>query len=280
MRRTATGAGGSRRYWGLRAMRFSICAIAAYLFGAVAGVAVAVAAPSASGSAKAAATGDPLAIYAQFDQGTYAPSAPPPAPSLQTPVPLSPSSPRRFAPATQRSLTAGPAQVYLLRGFMNMFSLGMDDLAAMIRARGMSATVLNHSEADGPLRDIAARFAAGDRSPVIIIGHSLGADAVITMAQALDRNGIPVALAVLFDGTAAHAVPPNVARAINFTRYFTLSPGPGFTGTIENVDLRSDPSIDHLNIDKAPALQARVMDEIQRAAASPKRPARTVHQPR
>ena len=217
----------------------------------------------AATAAGAASPDRPAAIHAQFDSEVPMPGAPPqavqPVPELPPPAPNSPR-------LRSRPTTAGPAQVYLLRGFMNMFSLGMDDLAAMIQARGMSATVLNHADAAGALGQITSRYAAGDRSSVILVGHSLGADAVIAMAQALDRDGIAVALAVLFDGTAAHAVPRNVARAINFTRYFTISPGPGFTGSIENVDLRPDPAIDHLNIDKSPALQARVMDEVMRAA--------------
>src|SRR5271170_6964069 len=69
----------------------------------------------------------------------------------------------------------------------------------------------------------AAWAEAGDHGPVILIGHSLGADAVIAVAQAPDRYNIPVALLVLFDDTAPHEMPGNVARAINFTRRFNLT---------------------------------------------------------
>jgi hypothetical protein len=58
-------------------------------------------------------------------------------------------------PATAQS-TAGTAQaqaqaqarahVYLLRGLMNIFSLGMDSLAEELSKRGVYATVSNHSE--------------------------------------------------------------------------------------------------------------------------------------
>ena len=83
--------------------------------------------------------------------------------------------------------------VYLLRGLMNIFSLGMDQLAAKIAQRGIAASVHNHAEADAIVAQIAAQYRAGDRGPVILIGHSLGADAVMTMAQALNRDGVPVA---------------------------------------------------------------------------------------
>ena len=90
--------------------------------------------------------------------------------------------------------------VYLLRGLMNIFSLGMDQLAAKIAQRGIAASVHNHAEADAIVAQIAAQYRAGDRGPVILIGHSLGADAVMTMAQALNRDGVPVALVIPFDG--------------------------------------------------------------------------------
>jgi hypothetical protein len=38
--------------------------------------------------------------------------------------------------------------------------------------------------------------------------------------------------------------------------------GPGFHGTLANVDVSSDPSIDHINIDKSPRLHARVVAEV------------------
>ena len=89
--------------------------------------------------------------------------------------------------------------VYLMRGLMNVFSLGMDQLAVLIARNGIEAIVHNHAEAETVVSEIGARYTAGDRGPIILIGHSLGADAVMTMAQSLDRVGIPVALIVPFD---------------------------------------------------------------------------------
>src|SRR5437899_12708621 len=47
---------------------------------------------------------------------------------------------------------------------------------------------------------IAAKYKAGKQGPVILIGHSLGANAVMLIGQELDKRGIPVALIVPFDG--------------------------------------------------------------------------------
>jgi hypothetical protein len=173
---------------------------------------------------------------------------------------------RIAAPVTQPTLVPA-AHAYLMRGFLNVFSLGIDDLGAKIQAAGITATVANHADADMFLNQIVTRYQSGDHGPVILIGHSLGADAVIAMAQTLDRYDIPVALAILFDGTAPHAVPKNVAMAVNFTQQFEISPGPGFGGTISNVDLRGQEGIDHFTIDKAPALQAQALDDVLQAAS-------------
>jgi hypothetical protein len=59
-------------------------------------------------------------------------------------------------------------------------------------------------------------------------------------------------------------VPGNVARVLNLTQrdYAHMRPGPGFRGSLRNVDLSGDPNIDHLNIDKSPRLHARVIAEV------------------
>ena len=84
------------------------------------------------------------------------------------------------------------------------------------------------------------------------------------MAAYLGRKGVPVALVVPFDGTKSFAASDNVARVLNLTQrdYAYMRGGPGFHGTLANVDVSSDPDIDHINIDKSPRLHARVVAEI------------------
>ena len=156
------------------------------------------------------------------------------------------------------------AHVYLLRGLMNIFSLGMDTLAEQLNRRGVYATVHGYGEWQSLADRAAVDFKAGKEGPIILIGHSLGADAVMEMAAYLGRKGIPVALVVPFDGTQSFAASDNVARVLNLTQrdYAYMRKGPGFHGTLNNVDVSSDPSIDHINIDKSPRLHARVVSEV------------------
>jgi hypothetical protein len=156
------------------------------------------------------------------------------------------------------------AHVYLLRGLMNIFSLGMDTLGDQLNRHGVYATVHGYGEWQALADRAAADFKAGKEGPIILVGHSLGADAVMQMAAYLGRKGIPVALVVPFDGTQSFAASDNVARVLNLTQrdYAYMRRGPGFHGTLANVDVSSDPSIDHINIDKSPRLHARVVSEV------------------
>jgi acetyl esterase/lipase len=146
---------------------------------------------------------------------------------------------------------------------MNIFSLGMDQLAAKIAQRGIPAIVYNHAEADTVVAEIAAHYRAGDRGPIILIGHSLGANAVMTMAQSLNRDGIPVALVIPFDGTASYYASKNVACVLNLTQnYAYMRSGAGFHGKLMNVNVAGESGIDHFTIDKAPRLQAQALNSV------------------
>ena len=157
------------------------------------------------------------------------------------------------------------AHVYLLRGLLNIFSLGMDTLAKELKGHDVYATVHSYSDWQTLADQAAADYKAGKEAPIVLIGHSLGADAIMEMAAYLGRKSVPVALAVPFDCTKSFAASDNVAHVLNLTHGGTLTymrGGRGFHGTLANVDVSSDPDIDHINIDKSPRLHARVVAEI------------------
>jgi len=159
---------------------------------------------------------------------------------------------------------ASHPHVYLMRGLLNIFSLGMDQLAAQIARNGIDASVYNQTVVGAILQ----KYRAGDRGPYILVGHSLGADAVMLMARQLNAQGVPVALVVPFDGTESYAAPANVSCVVNLTqrKYAYVQAGLGFHGKLSNVDVSSDTTIDHVTIDKSPRLQAMALKEILQAA--------------
>jgi pimeloyl-ACP methyl ester carboxylesterase len=163
---------------------------------------------------------------------------------------------------------ASHPHVYLMRGLLNIFSLGMDQLAAQIARNRVDASVYNHSVEETVVDAIARKYRAGDHGPYILVGHSLGADAVMLMALQLNAQGVPVALIVPFDGTASYAAPANVSCVVNLTqrKYAYMQAGPGFHGKLSNVDVSGDTTIDHVTIDKSPRLQAMALKEILQAA--------------
>lgn len=181
---------------------------------------------------------------------------------------LSPDTPSAALTGEQRSL---PGRVYLLRGLIgDVFSLGMDDLAAKIEKRGVKASVHGVSAARFLADDIAKSYRADPAiAPIVLIGHSTGGDEIIAMAQRLKAANVPVALAFGFDPTPVSGdIPANVDLFINLYQATNLigggraTPGPGFRGRLVNVDLRKRYEIVHITLDKSPVIHTLVTEKI------------------
>jgi hypothetical protein len=162
--------------------------------------------------------------------------------------------------------TAAPVQIDLFRGLADIFSRGMDTLTDKLNRQGYSARVYSTNGWQAVAQRIAADYGRGRKDIVVLIGHSLGANATIQLANALDRSNIPVDLIVNFDGTEPLQVPKNVKHVVNFYQNNgfgkKLSPGPGFTGELSNIDLTADSNLSHTTIEKSPRLHAQVIAKI------------------
>jgi hypothetical protein len=194
------------------------------------------------------------------------PKAPPPA--ATTPATPPASEAPSAAPAAARPVPAGRGSVFLLRGLVNVFSLGMDTLGRKIKAKDIPVRVTNFMNWRGYAAVLVDLYRS-DRSlaPVVIMGHSLGADAAIDMGNYLAENGVPVRLVVAFDGVhSGHTVVRGVEEVINYYKADgvgqTVAAAPGFKGKLTNVDLSDRSEIDHLNIEKSPALHAEVVQKL------------------
>lgn len=162
------------------------------------------------------------------------------------------------------------ARVYLLRGLANIFSLGMDDLTAKLNARGIKATVHPYTEWQTLARYAADQSAAGGKTmaPVIIIGHSLGADAAVYMANRVTELGAPVPLVVTFDPVTPTTASPKIGKVVNY--YQAGGSGKPVSGPrVSNIDLTKSGTLTHLNIDKSANLHEQVIAMIVKGTPRP-----------
>ena len=171
-----------------------------------------------------------------------------------------------FAPAGAQ---AAPGHVYLLKGLANVFSTGLDNYAAELTRRHIPVTVANHTEAPGLAIEAARLYKAG-KGPIVIVGHSLGGQGSTQMAEIMQRQGAKVALIVNYGPPGTQVIPANVARVVNYYGMVggLAVRGPGSRAAITNIDLASDPNINHFNMDKSPRLEAKTMGQILAALRS------------
>ncbi len=160
-------------------------------------------------------------------------------------------------------------EVYLFRGLANVFSRGMDVMGRKLVRKGLDARVYNHSRWMDVANNIIARDKKGMVSyPIIIMGHSLGANASTHMARYLGDRGIKVTYVVSFDPTITTYVGSNIRQVTNY--YLPNSKAnnivvkrKGFAGKLRNVNM-SGKNVGHLNIEKNYKLQSdsinRIMD--------------------
>ncbi len=188
------------------------------------------------------------------------------------PVQSVPTIQRVAVPAqAARNTLNTDAQIYLLRGLANVFSRGMDELAAKLTADGFSPVVINHRGWQSAADTIARNYRAGRTAPIILIGHSLGANNAYRIARRLNGKGIPVAYFASFDPTNSFTVPNNVRYFVNFYQNNGVGRRASYAASRTkqkvNLNLTSSPGLNHRNIDQSRRLQDIVMARIRQVTA-------------
>ena len=173
-------------------------------------------------------------------------------------------------------------RVYCLRGWLGVWSRGIDVLAQRVKSElGVQATSLSDPEWRKIVRHVRSEHAAGRaREPLVLVGHSLGGDDQIRVAKMLNEANIPVDLMILIDANTPPSIPPNVRRCVNIYKSQPLRDAlPVFRGVrvravdpgrtrVENIDLRTHEvgfetgAISHFNITNARAVQDMALAEI------------------
>lgn len=137
-----------------------------------------------------------------------------------------------------------------LLGRVMRFSTGVD--TAMARVKKAYPTVITyphkHWEWQSTVPQIIATYKKTKR-PVILSGHSMGADAIVDIARALDKEGVPVAAMFAYDPTPFVAcVPSNVQVAIGWRNTFPFQLGGGQIRWCQNPPKGSPRSMAHYDV--------------------------------
>ena len=178
---------------------------------------------------------------------------------------------------------ASTAHVYLLRGVLNIFSLGLDDIAAQLRAQGIPVTVANFASWSSLADEAAAGYRSGRIKTIILVGHSSGATALPDMVARLDQLGAPVKLAIGLDSVFRTKLTGRVGRYINF--YIANGNGEPVArtaqlqGKLENINVQNVPGVGHMSIEKNQIMQRRVIAEINAAILGKSAPALQARKP-
>jgi hypothetical protein len=165
---------------------------------------------------------------------------------------------------------ANGTHVYLLRGVLNIFSLGLDDIAAKLQAQGISVTVVNYLAWSSLADEAAADYRSGRVRTIVLVGHSSGATVLPDMVARLDQLGAPVKLAIGLDSVFRTSLSGRVGRYINF--YIgngngePVAPTRQLRGSLENVNVSNVPGVGHITIDKNEIMQRRVISAIDAVA--------------
>ena len=159
-------------------------------------------------------------------------------------------------------------EVYMIRGFLNVFSDGMNQMTRQLKSKGIKARAISNGDWRNVANDIIRRSQQKKVSyPIVIAGHSLGGVEAPRFANALGEAGVPVALVIGLDPGFA-APPPFRKGAVKVVNYKIPSgqhyrKGPGFKGKIITVDV-SKYGTDHVGIDKNKKVQSLVIGQIQK----------------
>lgn len=166
-------------------------------------------------------------------------------------------------------------EVYTMRGGLGgIFSKGMNHLEDTLADQyHIYASSTVWFKAKGLSDSIIKRYRAGQiHGPIILVGHSLGANDQIGVARNLYHANIPVALLITIDPVLPLRVPPNVKQVVNiYKRSFV----PMFSGLslkadnpkltqIENLNTSTlkGTNVNHFNIDEHKTTQKIMLERV------------------
>lgn len=179
---------------------------------------------------------------------------------------------KSFAQEAKIELARKPVyrgEVIFIRGGFNVFSRGLDQMAAKLEKNGVKTRIYQHKELKRVASEVIANQKKFGRKPIIMVGHSWGANALLEVAEILRKKRLRVNYAATFAATEPSPVPSNVRKLTNY--YFKTDgwgkrvvAGKGFRGRLKNIDMSNKPDVHHFNIEKQTRLQNQVINNVLR----------------
>lgn len=129
--------------------------------------------------------------------------------------------------------------VVLVRGLMDIFSLGLNDIEHELHDEGVNAHVVSGPRWRDVSHKIKMEYAEGkiDGEPLVIIGHSYGADDAVRLARSLNEEHIPIRVLALIDPTTPPKIPANVVRCFNL---YQSSPATDWIPVLRGIPVEAD----------------------------------------
>ena len=165
-------------------------------------------------------------------------------------------------------------EVHTMLGGLGVFSTGMKELSSSVVDKyAIPAPSSMWYNAGNVSRSIVTSYYKNHR-PIILVGHSLGANEQLKVARNLNKLGIPVDLLVTVDAVSQTVVPPNVKHAMNFykpsyvpmfsvLKLRAIDPAKTHLENI-NVSTLKGVAVNHFTIDKDPVVQTMILDEVKK----------------
>jgi hypothetical protein len=126
--------------------------------------------------------------------------------------------------AVTTTINTAHARTYIVNGIASavpFIGYGMNNLGKRIPGSKVFSYITsiegNGVVKPGIINDIVERHQRNPNEPINLIGISYGANMVSDIAATLNQRGIAVNYLGIIEGTSLKAIPPNVAKADNFT---------------------------------------------------------------
>lgn len=176
--------------------------------------------------------------------------------------------------ATSKHIVYSDGQVYTMRGLGGIFSRGMNRLEDNLEFNHQVRTSSTIWYKAHELSDfIAENHKNGTlKGPIILIGHSLGANEQIKVAKYLEKDNVSVDLLLTVDAVAPITVPSNVKEVLNIYKPALV---PMFSGLklkaadpqrthINNFNVTTikEVSVNHFTIDKNNKIQEIMLEKV------------------